>query len=141
MADLNASLTRKQLTKLGLIGLSLLILFAAGFAWFWYYVGVLEHGGVDVLMAFLPVCLLPYIVVITGYAGFFTAQFAKGKWQHSWLWGIAGSGLTILLIIGLPMLLEPMFPYQSPAIFVFLAPVVSTLLIVSLISIRRKAAQ
>ena len=137
MAEVDSSIANKKLMRLGLIGLAIVILFAASFVWFWYFVGVLGNGGVDVLIAFMPVCLLPYFIVITVYVGFFTAKFAEGRWSYNWLWGISGSVLTILFIIGSPGL-SFLIPYYSSAIFVFLSPVVSTLLIMSLISIRKK---
>jgi len=83
MTDIENIPTRKQLTTLGLIGLSILILFAAGFVGIYYYMGVLEHGGVDVFLAFAPFCILPYLSVTSIYSGSFIAKFAKGKWRHS----------------------------------------------------------
>jgi hypothetical protein len=118
---------------------------ALGFVWLYYYVGVLGNGGVEVFLAFAPFCIFPYLVVISVYVGFYAARFAKGRWKHTWLRGIAGFALTLLFIMGFPILLSPVFPYQGPAIFAspvifaFLAPVLSALLIVLLISIRRKA--
>ena len=138
MTNMDNSITKKQLITLALIGLLILVLFAAGFVWLYY-------GGVDVFLAFAPYFIFPYLVVISVYVGFFAARFAKGRWKHAWLWGIAGFALTLLFIMGFPSLLSPIFPYQSPAIFAgpalfaFLAPVLSGLLIVPLISIRRKA--
>ena len=140
MVEADDTLTSKQLTTLALIGVSLFILFAAGFAWFYYYVDFLGHGGGDLFIAFAPFCFFPYLVVISIYVGIFTTKFAKGKWKYPWLWGISGFLLTVLLIIGLPLSLESVFPHQSPAIFAFVAPVLSTPLIMLLISIRRKAA-
>lgn len=145
MTNMNNSITKKQLTTQALLGLLILVLFAAGFVWLYYYVGVLGNGGVDVFLAFAPFFIFPYLVVISVYVGFFAARFAKGRWKHAWLWGIAGFALTLLFIMGFPILLSPVFPYPSPAIFAgpaifaFLAPVLSALLIVLLISIRRKA--
>jgi hypothetical protein len=139
MAKVDNSLKNMQLRNLGLIGLVIIILFAAGFAWAWYYIGIWGHGGVDVLLTFLPFCILPYFLVITVYVGFFTAKFAEGRWRHTWPWGLTGSILTLLFMIGSPELTF-LIPHYSSAIFVFLSPVVSTLLILSLISIRRKAA-
>jgi len=138
MTDVQESLTRKQLTTLALIGLSILILFAAGFAWIYYYIGVLGNGGVDVFLAVAPFCILPYLIVISIYVAFFMAKFAKGRWRYPWLWGFGGFALTVLFSVGLPILLSPVFPYQSPVIFTFLAPVLSTLAIMLLISIRKK---
>jgi len=139
MTNMDNSIQKKQLTTLALIGLVILVLFATGFVWLYYYVGVLGNGGVDVFLAFAPYFIFPYLVVISVYVGFFAARFAKGSWKHAWLWGIAGFALTLLFIMGFPILLSPIFPYPSPAIFAFLAPVFSALLIVLLISIRRKA--
>jgi len=145
MANMDNSLTKKQLTTLALIGLLILVLFAAGFVWFYYYVGVLGNGSEDVFLAFVRFWIFPYLVVISVYVGFFAARFAKGRWKRACLWGIAGFVLTLLSILGLPGLLSPIFPYRSPeifagpAIFAFLAPVLSAILMVLLISIRRKA--
>ena len=139
------SITKKQLTTLALIGLVILALFAAGFIWLHYYVRVSGDGGGEVVLALSPFWLYPYLVVSSVYVGFFAARFAIGRWKHAWLWGIAGFALTLLFIIGIPSLLSTVFPYQSPeifagpAIFAFLAPVLSALFIVLLISIRRKA--
>ncbi len=139
MAEVEDTSASKEFQKLALTGLSLITFFAIGSAWFYYYVGVLGHGGVDVLIAFAPLCFVPYLIVASIYVGFFTAKFANSRWKYPWLWGISGFVLTILLIIGLPMLLESVFPYQSPVIFAFFAPVLSTSLIMLLISMRRKA--
>ena len=144
MTAMNNSITKKQLTTLALLGLLILVLFAAGFVWL--YKGVLGNGGGEVFLALAPYWVFPYLVVISVYVGFFAARFAKGRWEHAWLWGIAGFALTLLFILGFPSLLSSVFPYQSPvifagpAIFAFVAPVLSALLIVLLISIRRKAA-
>ena len=143
MTTMDNSITRKQLTTLALLGLLILVLFAAGFVWL--YKGVLGNGGGEVVLALAPYWTFPYLVVISVYVGFFAVRFAKGRWKHAWPWGIAGFALTLLFILGFPTLLSPVFPYQSPeifagpAIFAFLAPVLSALLIVLLISIRRKA--
>ena len=85
---------------------------ALGFVWLYYYVGVLGNGGVEVFLAFAPFWIFPYLVVISVYVGFFAARFAKGRWKHAWLWGIAGFALTLLFIMGFPILLSPVFPYQ-----------------------------
>ena len=145
MTTLDNSITKKQLTTLALTGLVILALFAAGFVWLYYYVGVLGHGGDEVVLALAPFWIFPYLAVISVYVGFFAARFAKGRWKHAWLWGIAGSALTLLFIMSFPGLLSPVFPYQSPTIFAgpailaFIALVFSVLLIMLLISIRRKA--
>jgi hypothetical protein len=145
MTTMDNSITEKQLTTLALIGLVILALFAAGFVWLYYYVGVLGNGGGEVVLALAPYWIFPYLVVSSVYVGFFAARFATGRWKHAWLWGIAGFALTLLFILGFPSLLSAVFPYQSPtifagpAIFAFLAPILSALLIVLLISIRRKA--
>ncbi len=142
MTTMDNSITKKQLTTLALMGLLILVLFAAGFVWL--YEGVLGNGGGEVFLAFAPFWIFPYLVVSSVYVVFFAARFAKGRWKHAWLWGIAGFALTLLFTLGFPSLLSPIFPYQSPvifagpAIFAFLAPVLSALLIVLLISIRRK---
>ena len=146
MTEADNSITKKQLTTLALIGLVILALFAAGFLWLVYHVRVSGDGGGEAFLAYAPYWLYPYLVVSSVYAGFFAAQFAKGRRKHAWPWGIAGFALTLLLIIGLPGLLSPLFPNQSPeifagpAIFAFLAPVLSALIIMLLISIPGKAA-
>jgi len=115
----------------------ILVLFAAGFVWLIYY-------SADVSLAFARFCIFSYLVVISIYVGFIAARFAQGRWNHAWLWGIAGFALTLLFIMGFPTLFSPVYPYQGPtifsgpAIFAFFAPVASALLIVLLISIRRK---
>jgi len=147
MTTMDNSITKKQLTTLALLGLVILVLFAAGFVWLYYYVGVLGHGGGEVVLALAPYWVFPYLVVISLYVGFLAARFANGRWKLAWLWGIAGFALTFVFILGFPGLLSPVFPYQSPvifagpAIFAFLAPVLSALFIVLLISIRRKATR
>jgi hypothetical protein len=145
MTDMDNSISVKQLTTLALIGLLILVLFAASFVWFLNYHGVLGNRGEDVILGFLRSWIYSYLVVISVYVGFLAARFAKGKWKHAWLWGIAGVPLTLLFTLGIPSLLSPIFPHQSsvifggPAVFAFLAPVLSALLIVLLISIRRRA--
>ena len=86
MTNMDNSIQKKQLTTLALIGLVILVLFATGFVWLYYYVGVLGNGGVDVFLAFAPYFIFPYLVVISVYVGFFAARFAKGSWKHAWLW-------------------------------------------------------
>jgi len=143
MTTMDNSITRKQLTTLALPGLLILVLFATGFVWL--YKGVLGNEDGELFLALAPYWVFPYLVVNSVYVGFFAARFAKGRGKHAWLWGIAGFALTLLFILGFPSLLSPIFPYQGPvifagpAIFAFLAPVLSALLIVLLISIRRKA--
>jgi len=143
MTTMDNSITKKQLTTLALLGLLILVLFAVGFAWL--YKGVLGNGDGEVFLALAPYWVFPYLIVVSAYVGFFAARFAKGRWKHAWLWGIAGFALTLLFILGFPSLLASAFPYQSPvifagpAIFAFVAPVLSALFIVLFISIRRKA--
>ena len=55
MTTMDNSITKKQLTTLALIGLVILVLFAAGFVWLYYYVGVLGNGGEDVFLAFATI--------------------------------------------------------------------------------------
>lgn len=144
MNNMDNAITKKQRTTLTLLGLGILILFAAGFAWLYYYVGVWGHGGGAVL-EFAPFWIYPYLIVTSVYVGFLAARFARARWKHPWLWGIAGFALTLLFIFGFPSLFLPIFPNPSPAIFAgpaivaFLAPVLSALLIVLLISTRKKA--
>ena len=143
MTDMDNTITKKQLTTLALIGLLILVLFAACLVWLIY--GVLGKGGGDEFLASAPYFIYAYLVVSSVYVGFFVARFAKGRGKHAWLWGLAGFALTLIVVVGLPSLLSPIFPFPGPnifagpAIFAFLAPVLSALLIVLLISIRRKA--
>ncbi|MFH1195509.1 MAG: hypothetical protein V1720_07330 [bacterium] len=145
MNTVDNSITMKQLNTLVLVGLLILTLFAAGFVWIYYYVGVMGNGGGEVVLELSPYWVFPFLIVMSSYIGFFAARFAKGKWKHVWLWGIAGFALTLISILGLPSLLSQVFPNQGPvifagpAIFAFLAPVLSAMLLVLLISIRRKA--
>lgn len=135
---MNNSITQKQFSTLALIGLLLLLLFAASFVW-------LVYGGAEVFPAFAEYWVYPYLAVSSFYVGFLAVRFTKGRRKHAWLWGIAGFVLTLLFIMGLPSLLSPVFPYSDPAIFAghaifaFLAPVLSALFIVRLTSISRKA--
>jgi len=137
MTTLDNSITKKQITTLALIGFVILALFAAGFVCLYYYVGVLGHGGGEVVLALSPFWIFPYLVVISVYVGFLTARFARGRSKHAWLWGIGGFTLTLLCIMGFPGLLSPVFPSPSPEIFA--APVLSALFVVLLIYLRRKA--
>ena len=146
MTAMNDPISKKKLTTLTLIGVVILGLFAAGFVWLVYYVRVSGDGGGELFLAYAPFWIFPYLVVSSVYVGFFAAAFAKGKWKHTWLWGITGFALTLLFIMGMPSLLSPISPFQNPeifagpALFAFLAPIFSALLIGLLISIRRKSA-
>lgn len=143
MTTMAESITKKQLTNLVLLGLSILLLFAAAFVWL--YAGVLGNGRGEAFLAYAPFWVFPYLVVNSVYAGFFAARFARDRGTFAWPWGIAGFALTLLCILGIPSLLSPLFPYESPeifagpAIFAFAAPMLSVLLIVLLISMRRRA--
>jgi hypothetical protein len=139
MAKIEDTLTTKPLRTLSLIGLLLWLFFLIGFAGFYYYVGVLGQGGVDVFIAFMPLWFFSYLVVISVYTGLLMSRLAQGRWKYPGLWGISGGILTSLLIVGLPILFSSVFPYLSVAILSFLAPLLSVLLIGLLISIRRKA--
>jgi len=136
-------ITKKQLTTLALFGLLILAMFVVAFVWL--VEGALPNGGGEDFLALAPYWLYPYLVVTSIYVGFFSSRFAKGRRKHAWLWGIAGFALTLLSIVGLPRLCSPAFPPQGPeifagpAFFAFLAPVLSALLLVLCISIRRKA--
>jgi hypothetical protein len=134
MSNSEGMLTKKQVTIFLLIELSILVFFAAGIVWIFYYVGFLGNGGPDVVLAVVPYCFLPYLMLICIYVGYFMARFARGRRKFAWLWGIIGFVLTAFLAIGLPIMLGPIFPYQSPAIFAFLAPILSTVLLIALVS-------
>ena len=143
MTTMDNPITNKQLTTLALIGLLILGLFAAGFVWL--YQGVLGNGQGEAFLAYAPFWVFPYLVVNSVYVGFFATSFANGRGKPAWLWGVAGFALTLLFILSLPSLFSPIFPYQSPeifagpAIFAFLAPILAALLLVLVLSIRRKA--
>jgi hypothetical protein len=144
MTALDNSVTNKQLTTLALFGLAILALFAAGFVWLYYYLGVLDNGGGVIVLALAPFWISPCLVVTSSYVGFFAGRFANGVGKQAGPWGSAGFAMTILFITVLPSSLSAVFPYQSPvifagpAIFAFLAPLLSALLIVLLLSLRRK---
>ena len=144
MTATNDPITKKKITTLTLIGVVILGLFAASFVWLVYDVRVSGDGGGELFLAYAPFWIFPYLTISSVYVGFFAAVFAKGRWKHPWLWGITGFALTFLFVMSMPSLLSPIFPFQSPeifagpAIFAFLAPIFSALLIVLLISIRGK---
>ncbi|MBL8207945.1 MAG: hypothetical protein JNM09_27170 [Blastocatellia bacterium] len=143
MTTMDNSITKKQLKTLALLGSLLLVMFAAGFVWL--YQGVLGQGRGEDFLAYAPFWLYPYLIVSSVYVGFLAVRFAKGRWKQAWRWRIAGFALTLLFIVSFPSLLSPIFPSQTPEIFAgpaiiaFLAPVLSALVIVLLISIRRRA--
>ena len=144
MANTDTPLSKKQLITLALAGGVILILFAAGFLWLHSYVRVSGPGGGETVLALSPFWLFPYLVVSSAYAGFFAAKFAQGRSQPAGRWGIAGFALTLLLIIGFPAVLAPVFPNASPTIFAgpaisaFLAPVLAVVCIVLFLSMRKK---
>jgi hypothetical protein len=146
VSTIDSPITKKQLATLTLIGLAILVLFAAGFAWLSSHAGEFWTEEKDVFLAFAPFWVFPYLIVSSIYVGYLVARFVKGKRKHVWLWGGAGFALTFLFITRFPILLSPLFPHSSPmifagpAIFAFIAPVISALLIILLISFRRKAA-
>ena len=131
--------TKKQLTTLTLIGLLILFLFAASFIWLYQNVKGEEF------LALAPYWVFPYLGVTSLYATFSSARLAKGRGKNTWFWGITGFALTLIFMLVFPSLLSPVFPDQSPeifagpAIFAFIAPMLSLLLLVLLISFRRKA--
>jgi len=133
------------MSRLVLTGLWILLLFAGAFVGLVYYLRAGGDGAGEVFRAVAPYWIFPYLAVTSVYAGFLAARFARGRWKHAWLWGIAGCAFTFLSTISVPRLLSPLFPYQGPEIFqgpaplAFLAPGLSALSIVLLISIRRKA--
>jgi apolipoprotein N-acyltransferase len=141
MTTKDNSITQEQFIKLALLGLIILILFAAGF--FWLDKEVLGNGEGELFLAYAPFWVYPYLVVVSVYVGFFVARYAKGRRRHAWIWGIAGFTLTLLFILGFPGLLSPIFPFKSPeifagpAIFAFLAPMLSSLIMLLLIPNRK----
>ena len=137
-------MTKTQLTTRALTGLSILVLFAACFVWLYYEGAVLGHG--EEVLAYAPFWIYPYLVVSSVYVGFFVASLAKSRWKHAWLWGVAGFALTLLFILVIPGLLSAVFPipgpeiFAGPAIFAFLAPILSAPLVVLFISMREKGS-
>ena len=144
MPAMDRSITKKYLTTLILVGIVVWGLFIAGYVWLVSYVAVSGEGGGGLFLAYAPFWILPYLIVCSVYVGFLSARFATGRWKHAWFWGLAGFALTLLFILGGPGLLSPVYPYQSPeifagpAIFAFMAPILSALLIMLLISSRVK---
>jgi hypothetical protein len=147
MATMDNSITKKQLTTLALLGFLILGLFVAGFVWLVYSVRVSGAGGGELFLAYAPYWTFPYLIVGSVYVGFFAARFAQGRWKQTWFWGISGFALTLIFLIGIPRLLANVFPFPSPeifggpAIFAFLAPILSALLLALLISRRSKATE
>jgi hypothetical protein len=128
----------KQFKVLVWTGLSIIILFAVGFFWLTRY--VMMHGGVGIFTAVAPIYMFLYLIVISFYVAFFAITSARGRWNHSWLWGIGGFALTALFTIVLPIILTRVFRYVSPVLFAFIAPVLSTTLIMTLIFRRKKVS-
>ena len=145
MNTIDGTITKKQITILTLIGFLVLCLFVAGFIWLVYYVRVSGDRGGEKFLDYSPYWVFPYLVVMSIYVGIFAMRFAIGSWKLTWLWGILGFALTLLFILIIPTLLLPIFPdqgpliFNGPAIFAFLAPILSALIIVLLIFTRRKS--
>src|SRR5687768_159855 len=135
MSELPVPLSRSAIKQLIIIGVSIWLFFTVGFGLFVYY--VMRHGGVDVFIATAFVCILPFLPVSIIYSGYFVVSLARGRWKFPWLWGVAAAILTILLLIGLPATLSPFFPYQSPVIFLYAAPVLSTVIFGVLVTLRK----
>ena len=114
MITMDNSTTKEQLTTLALIGLVILGLFAAGFVWLYYYVGVLGNGGGEVVLALSPYWVFPYLVVSSVYVGFFAARFATGRGKHAWLWGIAGFALNSCIHPWFSRLVIPCISVSKP---------------------------
>ena len=137
MAKMKDTRTMKPLTKLALIGALLYVLFLAGLAGFYYYAGFIGEVSTGVMFIFAPLWFFSYLIVISGYSGFFMAKLAQGRWKYPWLWGISGGILTSLLMEGF----APVFQFSSLLSIVivsFVAPILSTLLIGLLISVPRR---
>lgn len=138
MTTRNNSIPNKQFTTLAFFGLLILVLFGVGFLWL--VQDVLGNGEGERFLSLAPFWVYPYMFVNSIYVGFLSVIFARGRWNRVWLWGMAGFASTLLFILALPSLLSPLWPYQGPeifagpAIFAFLAPVLSALLLVILIS-------
>ena len=130
---------RKEFKALVWVGFPILVLLWAGFVWINYYV-LMYGGGIDVFIAVAPYCVFPYLIVMSIYAGIFMTTFARGRWKHPWLWGVAGIAMTALFSLGILILLSPIVPYLSPVIFAFVVPVLSIGLILRLIAIRKRVS-
>jgi hypothetical protein len=131
MTNAKPTLANKEIRRLALIGLAIIGLLAAGFAG----IGLTEGPGWGI--ALYSLWWLVYPLTISLYVGYFAGKVAKGRWRFFWLWGVAGFLLTLISIKNLPQLLVPVFSYRSVIIFPFIAPVLSAVLILSIIGIRK----
>jgi len=86
------------------------------------------NGGVDVFIAFAPLCLSVYGIVLSIYVAIFAGAIAESKDKSPLLWGIVGFILTGGTIYVSILLFPP---------FVILAPILSTMLIYGLIRMIR----
>jgi hypothetical protein len=128
----------KRLFALALLGLLILVLFTAAFAWL-----VREVEG-EAFLALAPWFVYPYLAVTSLYAGYFCARFAQGRVKSAWVWGLAGAALCLALVLGLPRFMAQVLPNTGTELFAgqagvaFLAPLLAVLLLVLLISPRRR---
>jgi len=139
------SIIKKQLVILTILGLIIMSLFIAGFLWLVYYIRANGDAGGEKFLEYAPYWVFPYLIVMSLYVGFLSTRIAKGKWKYTWLWGIIGFTQTLFLILIIPSIISPIFPDQrfvvfaGPALSVFLAPIISAVLILLLIkTLKRK---
>jgi len=96
------------------------------------FIGVLVfisfNGGVDVFIAFAPLCFSVYGIVMSIYVGIFAGAFAESKGKTPLLWGVVGFVLTGVTIYVSILFFPP---------FVILAPILSTILILWLTRVIR----
>lgn len=135
---MNTPLTNGQIILNSIAGLIIIILFAVGFIW------LHTNYKSEEFLSLAPYWIYSYLGVTGLYSGFFTAGFAKAKGKRRPLWGFIGSLLTLILTLTIPGLLSPLIPYEGPEIFAgpailaFLAPVLSVIITLLLISINKK---
>ncbi|HOI29812.1 MAG TPA: hypothetical protein PLZ15_08655 [Melioribacteraceae bacterium] len=135
---MNRPVKNRQIILPAIAGLIIIILFAVGFIWLYT-----SYKGEEFL-SLAPYWIYSYLGVTCLYSGFFTARFAKAKGRKILLWGSLGFLLTLIFTITIPGLLSPLIPYEGPEIFAgpailaFLAPVLSVIITLLLISIRKK---
>ena len=137
MSDQSEKSSQGEFRSLITNGIILVVVWFVAFIGIYVYVVILGNGGADVYSEVSPLCFFPFIIVSSIYVGYFMAKFSKNKGKHPWLWAIIGFVTTVGFIVVLPIIVSGIFPGIS-ILFAFLAPVLSTLLTILLINIRRK---
>ena len=79
MTNMDNFIPKKQLTTLALIGLLILVLFAAGFVWL--YQGVLGNGRGEDFLAYAPFWIYPYLVVSQCLCRLFCRKIRKRQME------------------------------------------------------------